>query len=113
MFDSLLVSVCKGRAPQKYGGRPACVMFRSLALWGESGPGEVFVWMKWITTVEAARILGLNPGTLRRYETPDGRWCYLYGERLRVWRTYKGVQLHRQYSLQEVQRLAWRLQNEP
>lgn len=68
--------------------------------------------MKWITTTEAARLLGLHPSTLKRNETLDGRWCCLYGERIRVWHTYMGVQLHRRYSLGEVQRLAWRIQNE-
>ncbi|HLN62454.1 MAG TPA: MerR family DNA-binding transcriptional regulator [Symbiobacteriaceae bacterium] len=37
-----------------------------------------------ITTGEAARLLGVDPRTLRKYETPDGRWCVLFGFQFRV-----------------------------
>ncbi|HWI64426.1 MAG TPA: hypothetical protein VNT75_21560 [Symbiobacteriaceae bacterium] len=42
--------------------------------------------MKLITIGDAARLLSVDPQTLRRKETSDGQCVELYGHRIRVYR---------------------------
>lgn len=51
----------------------------------------------------AARLLGISIHTLRRLETPDGRWCHLSAGTLRVFRVSPKGQ--RRYSRLEIRRL--------
>ena len=66
--------------------------------------------MKLINITTAARLLGVNPGTLRRYETPDGAWTEIYGFRLRVYRIGFLPSSQRRYNEDEIHRILARMQ---
>ncbi|MFZ5816125.1 MAG: hypothetical protein ACOY93_12570 [Bacillota bacterium] len=57
-----------------------------------------------ITTREAARLLKVDPRTLRKYETPDGRWCEILGLRFRVLRLGPSPLSQRRYDRDEIER---------
>lgn len=61
---------------------------------------------------EAAKLLRVHPNTLRRRETPDGRWCEMYGARIRVYRLSndRGPASQRRYDRSEIARLMARMQ---
>lgn len=65
--------------------------------------------MKFLTSSEVARLIGVTRGTLHRWETYDGVWCNVYGHRIRVYYTGIGRGSQRRYSEAEVQRLLHRL----
>lgn len=58
---------------------------------------------------EAARLLGCSPNTLRRHETKDGKFCEVYGHRIRVYRTSLSRHGQRRYDRNEIERLMYRL----
>lgn len=66
-----------------------------------------------IPTGEAARLLGVDPRTLRKYETEDGRWCMLFGFRFRVYHYGGGARSTRRYDRREILRLLHALQRNP
>lgn len=55
-----------------------------------------------ITTKEAARLLKVDPRTLRKYESPDGRWCEILGLRFRVFRMDMSPTAQRRYDEDEI-----------
>lgn len=57
-----------------------------------------------ITTKEAASLLRVDPATLRKYESVDGRWCEILGLRFRVWRTGLSPRSQRRYDRDEILR---------
>jgi hypothetical protein len=59
-----------------------------------------------MTTGEAARLLGVDPRTLRKYETPDGRWCVLFGFKFRVFHYGGDNKSTRRYDRNEVMQIA-------
>ncbi len=59
---------------------------------------------RWMTTGELARLLGCDQRTLRKHETPDGRWCEVFGLRIRVYRYGPGQHDQRRYDRAEVER---------
>ena len=61
---------------------------------------------------EAARLLKVHPETLRRHETADGRYCEIYGTRIRVYRLSNVPGGQRRYDRNEVVRLLNRLSRE-
>lgn len=65
--------------------------------------------MKFISSTELAKLLGVNRATVLRWETYDGMWCNIYGHRIRVYYSGIGKATHRRYSEAEVQRLLHRL----
>ena len=60
----------------------------------------------WLTTQQVCRLLGVDPRTLRKYESPDGRWCQLFGFRFRVYRYGTDQHAQRRYQEAEIQRIA-------
>jgi len=66
-----------------------------------------------ITTREAARLIGVDPRTLRKYETPDGLWCVVLGYtyRFRVYQYGGGLRATRRYDRTEILRTLQRLAN--
>ncbi|HLO03692.1 MAG TPA: hypothetical protein VK191_11330 [Symbiobacteriaceae bacterium] len=65
--------------------------------------------MDWISIDEVAGLLQCSPNTLRRNETPDGRYCAIMGSYIRVWRIRQGVNWQRRYSRTEVLQLRRRM----
>ncbi|HWI53157.1 MAG TPA: hypothetical protein VNT01_13535 [Symbiobacteriaceae bacterium] len=64
--------------------------------------------MPWdlISIREAAKLLFVHPGTLRNYETPDGKWVEIYGMRIRVYRFDSGKRRYdRNEIIREINRL--------
>lgn len=61
---------------------------------------------------KAAKLLKVHPNTLRRHETADGRWCEIYGGRIRVFRLSNepGPAAQRRYDQNEILRLLGGLQ---
>jgi hypothetical protein len=57
-----------------------------------------------ITTKEAARLLKVDPRTLRKYESSDGRWCEILGLRFRVFRLGFTPLSQRRYDRDEILR---------
>lgn len=55
-----------------------------------------------VRTREAARLLRVDPRTLRKYESPDGRWCLIAGLRFRVFRSDLGPNARRHYDADEI-----------
>lgn len=62
--------------------------------------------MKLISSLEVAKLLQVHHTTLYRHETPDGNWCIIYGQRLRVHRVGIGPGAKRRYNEAEVRRLS-------
>lgn len=60
--------------------------------------------MKWINLETASKLFGLNPQTMRRHESPDGKWCTIQGQTFRVYRVGIHMRPHRRYSEPEVLR---------
>lgn len=58
-----------------------------------------------ITTGEAARLLGIHQRTLRKYETEDGRFTYVFGHQLRVFHYGGDNKATRRYDKREVLRI--------
>lgn len=58
-----------------------------------------------ITTGEASRLLGVDPRTLRKYETSDGRWCVLFGFQFRVFHYGGDPKSTRRYDRNEIMRI--------
>ncbi|HLN65310.1 MAG TPA: hypothetical protein VK464_27630 [Symbiobacteriaceae bacterium] len=65
--------------------------------------------MKLITIGEAARMLSVDPATLRRHETPDGRWVELYGHRIRVHRMSPSPKAQRRFDEADIFRVLARM----
>lgn len=65
--------------------------------------------MRLITIGDAARLLGLDPTTLRRRETADGQYAELYGHRIRVHRLSPGANAQRRYDAEEIHRVLARM----
>ncbi|MFZ5825250.1 MAG: hypothetical protein ACOY94_13120 [Bacillota bacterium] len=65
--------------------------------------------MKLVSISRAARLLGIDPGGLRRRETPDGRYCEVYGHRIKVFRVDLGPGAQRRYDEDEIQRVLARM----
>jgi hypothetical protein len=63
---------------------------------------------------QAAKLLKVHPNTLRRHETSDGRWCCIYGGRIRVYRLSNepGPAAQRRYDRSEIVRFLSRLQRD-
>lgn len=61
--------------------------------------------MKLISSGDAAKMLQISAKTLYRHETPDGRWCVIFGHRLRVHSVGIGPGAKRRYNEAEVHRL--------
>jgi hypothetical protein len=59
----------------------------------------------WLTTKQVCKLLQVDERTLRKYETPDGRWCTLFGLKFRVYRYGSQPQSQRRYSEAEIQRI--------
>lgn len=59
----------------------------------------------WLTTKQVCKLLRVDERTLRKYETPDGRWCTLFGLRFRVYRYGTDAHAQRRYSESEVRRI--------
>jgi DNA-binding transcriptional MerR regulator len=60
----------------------------------------------------AAKLLQVHPNTLRRNESRDGKWCCIYGARLRVYKVSNEPGSQRRYDKDEIQRVLRRLQRE-
>lgn len=69
--------------------------------------------MKFLTSTDVARLLGVARSTLHRWESWDGAWCTIYGHRIRVYYTGIGRGSQRRYSEAEVMRLVHRLDGRP
>lgn len=65
--------------------------------------------MDLITIQDAARILQVHPNTLRRNESSDGKWCHVYGIRLRVYKVSSEPNSHRRYDREEIVRKFYQL----
>lgn len=65
--------------------------------------------MRLIPIGDAARLLGLDPTSLRRKETPDGRYAEVYGHRIRVHRLSPDPNARRRYDADEIYRVLSRL----
>lgn len=65
--------------------------------------------MKLITIGEAARLLSVDPATLRRHETDDGCWVELYGQRIRVHRMSPKPNAQRRFDEGEIHRVLARM----
>lgn len=66
--------------------------------------------MRLIPIGDAARLLNLDPTTLRRRESPDGRYAEVYGHRIRIHRLAPGPNGQRRYDEEEILRVLARLQ---
>lgn len=66
--------------------------------------------MKLIGIAAAARLLALSVQTLRRYETCDGKWTEIYGQRIRVYRIGSLISSQRRYDEDEIHRILARIQ---
>lgn len=58
-----------------------------------------------IGTGEAAKLLGVDQRTLRKYETPDGKYCTLFGFRFRVYHYGGDNKSTRRYDRNEIVRI--------
>jgi hypothetical protein len=63
-----------------------------------------------ISIGEAAKLLGVAPFTMRRYETPDGKWLEIFGQRIRVHRMSPAPLGRRRYDRNEIMRALARMQ---
>lgn len=72
--------------------------------------GEVLPMIDLISIKEAARLLQVNPMTLRRHESQDGRSCRIYGHEIRVYRVSSLPGSQRRYDRNEIMRVLARLQ---
>jgi hypothetical protein len=66
--------------------------------------------MRWLSVEEAAKILYVNPGTIRQNETRDGMWSIVFGHRIRIYR--EGPRRARRFSEAEVRRVALFIQRD-
>lgn len=66
--------------------------------------------MKLITIATAAKLLGLVADSLRRRETPDGKWTEVYGRRIRVYRIDLTPHAQRRFDEDEIRRLLAKLE---
>lgn len=58
-----------------------------------------------IGTGEAAKLLGVDQRTLRKSETPDGKYCTLFGFRFRVYHYGGDSKSTRRYDRNEIERV--------
>jgi hypothetical protein len=65
--------------------------------------------MRLVTIGDAARLLGLDPTTLRRRETSDGQYAEVYGYRIRIHRLSPGPNGQRRYDEDEIHRVLARM----
>lgn len=65
--------------------------------------------MDFVSIADAARLLQVHPSTLRRNESPDGKWCDIYGTRIRVYRVSSEPGGQRRYDRAEIIRKFYRL----
>lgn len=65
--------------------------------------------MKLVSIGRAARLLGIDPSGLRRRETPDGCYCEVYGDRIKVFGVDLGPSAQRRYDEDEIHRLLARM----
>lgn len=65
--------------------------------------------MELIAIAEAAKLLGVSPITLRRYETTDGKWVEIFGQRIRVHRMSPAPLGRRRYDRNEIMRALARI----
>jgi hypothetical protein len=65
-----------------------------------------------ITSGEASRLLRVDPRTLRKYESPDGQWCMVFGDRyrFRVFHYGGGLRAARRYDRNELVRILNRME---
>lgn len=68
--------------------------------------------MGMISIGKAGKLLGLDPDTMRRRETPDGRWLEIFGHRICVFRLDASPTAFRRYDEREIRRLIQRLRDE-
>lgn len=66
--------------------------------------------MKLVSIQAAAQQLQVHPNTLRRNETTDGKWCEVYGTRIRVYKVSNAPKAQRRYDEEEIARVLSRLQ---
>lgn len=66
--------------------------------------------MKLITIGDAARLLSVDPQTLRRRETPDGKHVELLGQRIHVYRMGGLLGGQRRFDEAEIYRVIARMQ---
>jgi hypothetical protein len=59
----------------------------------------------WLTTKQVCKLLHVDERTLRKYETPDGRWCTVFGFNFRVYRYGSDPQAQRRYAEAEIRRI--------
>lgn len=72
---------------------------------------EVLV-MELVSIQNAAKLLQVHPNTLRRNESPDGKWCLIYGARLRIYKVSNEPGAQRRYDRDEIERLLHRLRRD-
>lgn len=60
--------------------------------------------MRWINLDTACGLLGVHPQTMRKHESPDGKWCTIQGQTFRVYRVGIHQAPHRRYSETEIMR---------
>jgi hypothetical protein len=65
--------------------------------------------MRLIAIGDAARLLGLDPTTLRRRETSDGQYADVYGHRIRIHRLSLSPNGQRRYDADEIHRVLARM----
>lgn len=61
---------------------------------------------------EAARLLGVDARTLKKYESADGQWCVIWGQRyrFRVFHYGGGLRAARCYDRNELMRVLNRME---
>lgn len=65
--------------------------------------------MKLVSIGAAAKLLGMDPASLKRRETADGRWAEVYGHRIRVYRIDLAPNAQRRYDEDEIRGMLARL----
>lgn len=68
--------------------------------------------MKWINMETAAELLGVSTSTLYRHESVDGKWCTIFGQKIRVYRVGIHMHPHRRYNEAEIRRALVAIQAE-
>lgn len=72
---------------------------------GKTTTRKVIAMVDLITTGEAARLLGVDPRTLRKHETADGQWCILFGFQFRVYHYGGDNKSTRRYNRRDIMRV--------
>jgi hypothetical protein len=75
-------------------------------------PSEVLtkVGIELISTGQVAKLLGIDQRTLRKHETPDGRFTYVFGHQLRVFHYGGDTKATRRYDKREVLKIVTQME---